>query len=79
MERLQTLMVYFERQHLKPEIRHRILMGEVHRKMCCTDGRRQRYVDLYILYRHLKRYVEQPRLSFYPYIEYPNMFKSRIC
>ena len=70
MKRLKTLMCFFERQHLKKELRRRILMGEVHRKMCSTDRRRQRYVDLYILYRHLKRYVDRPRLSFYPYIEY---------
>ena len=70
MERLKTLMGYFERQHLKKELRRRILMGEVLRKVCCTDRRRQRYVDLYILYRHLKRYVDRPDLSFYPYIEY---------
>ena len=70
MERLQTLMLYFERQHLKPGLRHMILMGEVHRKMCCTDRRRHRYVELYTLYRHLKRYVDHPDLAFYPYVEY---------
>ena len=70
MERLRKLMKFYERQHLKPRMLHMILMGQLHRKMCCTDRRRHRYVEMYILYKHLKRFIKKPQRVFYPYIEY---------
>ena len=70
MRRLQEVLRLFEKKHLKKDLRFRILMGQVHRKMCCTDRRRQRYVELYVLYNHLRRFIKKPHLAYYPYIEY---------
>ena len=70
MQRLQQVLGFFEQKHLKKHIRHMILIAEVHRKMCCTDRRLHRYVELYILYKHLKRFSKNPHRAFYPYIEY---------
>ena len=70
LDQLERLLDIFEEKYMTPRMRHYILMGEVLRKTGFTDCRRQRYVELYILYTHLKKFIKSPDLSYYPYIEY---------
>ena len=70
MTQLRRLMQIFDYKYMTPHMRHYILMGEVLRKTNCTDRRRQRYVELYALYTHLKKFIKHPKLLYYPYIEY---------
>ena len=67
---LRILVGHFERRHIKKDMLHYILMGDLHRKMCVTDKRRQRYVDFYKLYCNLRKYITKPQQKYYPYIEY---------
>ena len=70
MRRLREVLGRFEKKHLKKDMLFKILMGQLHRKMCSTDRRRQRYVELYVLYQHLRRFTKHPHLAFYPFLEY---------
>ena len=70
LTQLRRLMKNYEDKYMTPQMRHYILMGQVLRKTGFTDRRRQRYVELYILYTHLKKFIKHPTLLYYPYIEY---------
>lgn len=76
MRQLRNLMKRFEVRHMTAQMRHYVLMGQVLRKMNCSDHRRQRYVELYILYRHLKNFINKPHLIYYPYVVYKSLTSS---
>ena len=76
MRQLRALMKRFEQRHMTKQMRHYVLMGQVLRKLNCTDHRRQRYVELYVLYRHLRKFINKPELVFYPYIDIHTLISS---